>query len=95
MRMKFISSPRRSFRSRTGPLGVSFAMTRLDTQRIVEALSPLLGHTGPSTGLDGRSGAAGAAAAWRRIMIALAEESPTVLVLEDLQRADDALLDAV
>ena len=28
-------------------------------------------------------------------MIALAEEAPTVLVLEDLQRADDALLDAV
>ncbi len=74
---------------------ISTLLPRLDTQRIVEALSPLLGHAGPSAGLDGRSGAAGAAAAWRRIMIALAEESPTVLVLEDLQRADDALLDAV
>ena len=70
-------------------------LPRLDTQRIVEALSPLLGNASPSGGLDGRSGAAGAAAAWRRIMIALAEESPTVLIIEDLQRADDALLDAV
>jgi class 3 adenylate cyclase/predicted ATPase len=74
---------------------ISQLLPRLDTQRIVEALSPLLGHAGPHAGLDGRSGAAGAAAAWRRIMIALAEESPTVIVLEDLQRADDALLDAV
>jgi tetratricopeptide (TPR) repeat protein len=70
-------------------------LPRLDTQRIVDALSPLLGHAGPAGGLDGRSGAAGAAAAWRRIMVALAEESPTVIVLEDLQRADEALLDAV
>ncbi len=70
-------------------------LPRLDAPRIAQALSPLLGHSSPSGGLDGRSGAAGAAAAWRRIMIALAEESPTVLVLEDLQRADDALLDAV
>jgi class 3 adenylate cyclase/tetratricopeptide (TPR) repeat protein len=70
-------------------------LPRLDTQRIVDALSPLLGHAGPAGGLDGRSGAAGAAAAWRRIMVALAEESPTVIVLEDLQRADDALLDAI
>ncbi len=70
-------------------------LPRLDTQRIVEALGPLLGHAGAAGGRDGRSNAAGAAEAWRRIMIALAEESPTVLVLEDLQRADDALLDAV
>jgi class 3 adenylate cyclase/tetratricopeptide (TPR) repeat protein len=70
-------------------------LPRLDTHRIVDALSPLLGHAGPAGGLDGRSGAAGAAAAWRRIMVALAEESPTVVVLEDLQRADEALLDAV
>ncbi|MCW2548045.1 MAG: adenylyl cyclase class-3/4/guanylyl cyclase, partial [Mycobacterium sp.] len=70
-------------------------LPRVDTQRIVDALSPLLGHAGPAGGLDGRSGAAGAAAAWRRIMVALAEESPTVIVLEDLQRADEALLDAV
>ena len=70
-------------------------LPRLDTQRIVDALSPLLGHAGPAGGLDGRSGAAGAAAAWRRIMVALAEDSPTVIVLEDLQRADEALLDAV
>jgi class 3 adenylate cyclase len=74
---------------------ISEILPRLDTQRIVDALSPLLGHASPSGGLDGRSGAAGAAAAWRRIMIALAEDSPTVLVLEDLQRADDALLEAV
>jgi class 3 adenylate cyclase/tetratricopeptide (TPR) repeat protein len=74
---------------------ISHLLPRLDTQRIVEALSPLLGHTGATAGLDGRPNAAGAAAAWRRIMIALAEEAPTVLVLEDLQRADDALLDAV
>ena len=70
-------------------------LPRLDTQRIAAALSPLLGHAVPAGGLDGRSGEAGAAAAWRRIMIALAEEAPTVLVLEDLQRADDALLDAI
>jgi class 3 adenylate cyclase/predicted ATPase len=70
-------------------------LPRVDSQRIVDALSPLLGHAGPPGGLDGRSGAAGAAAAWRRIMVALAEESPTVIVLEDLQRADEALLDAV
>ncbi len=70
-------------------------LPRLDTQRIVEALSPLLGNASPAGGLDGRSGEAGAAAAWRRIMIALAEESPTVILIEDLQRADDALLDAV
>ena len=74
---------------------LSQLLPRLDTQRIVDALSPLLGHAGPAGGLDGRSGAAGAAAAWRRIMVALAEESPTVIVLEDLQRADEALLDAV
>jgi class 3 adenylate cyclase len=37
----------------------------------------------------------GVAETWRRAMIALAEEAPTVIVLEDLHRAEDALLDAV
>jgi tetratricopeptide (TPR) repeat protein len=70
-------------------------LPRLDNQRMVQAVSPLLGHAGSAAELGGRSGAAGAADAWRRIMIALAEEAPTVFVLEDLQRADDALLDAI
>jgi hypothetical protein len=35
------------------------------------------------------------AEAWRRAMIASAEEIPTVIVLEDLHRAHDALLDAI
>ncbi len=74
---------------------IAAVLPKLDTQRIVQALSPLLGHASPVSGLDGRSGEAGAAAAWRRIMVALAEEAPTVIVMEDLQRADDALLDAV
>ncbi len=73
------------------------SLPRLDTDRVVEGLRPLLGHLdrARSDARDAVAGAAGAAAAWRRVMIALAEEAPTVLVLEDLQRADDALLDAV
>jgi class 3 adenylate cyclase/tetratricopeptide (TPR) repeat protein len=55
-------------------------------------LLPLLGIAEDSLGGDRR---ADAFVAWRRFVEALAEESPTVLVFEDLHWADDGLLDFV
>ena len=84
---------------RTRRLAAQLAEVIPDAQRLTAALEPLLAAAQPADGgaaappdLRGRSGAA---EAWRRVMIALAEDAPTVLVLEDLHRADDALLDAV
>ena len=58
-------------------------------------------HLRPLVGLDvqaalsGEDGRAEAFAAWRRFFEALAEDSPTVLVFEDVHWADDALLDFI
>jgi class 3 adenylate cyclase/tetratricopeptide (TPR) repeat protein len=54
-------------------------------------LQPLVGLGGAATLGDDRRGEA--FAAWRRFLEALAERNPTVLVVEDLHWADDALLD--
>jgi len=54
-------------------------------------LQPLVGLAGGADIGGGRRGEA--FAAWRRFLEALAERSPTVLVVEDLHWADDALLD--
>jgi class 3 adenylate cyclase/tetratricopeptide (TPR) repeat protein len=56
------------------------------------------GHLQPLVGLAGGAEIGGdrrgeAFAAWRRFLEALAERNPTVLVVEDLHWADDALLD--
>jgi predicted ATPase len=45
--------------------------------------------------MAGGSGRVEAFAAWRRLFEAMAEERPTVLVFEDIQRADAAMLDFV
>src|SRR5205823_6910750 len=60
----------------------------------------LEGHLRPLVGLGGDLEAQGdrrseAFAAWRRFLEALAEQRPLVLVFEDLQWADDGLLDFV
>ncbi len=57
-----------------------------------------LRHLRPLVGLDSGSALAGdrrseAFAAWRRLFEALAEQHPFVLVVEDIQWADDGLLD--
>ena len=58
---------------------------------LMEQLRPLVGLAGAAElGGDRR---AEAFAAWRRFLEALAEQGPTVLVVEDLHWADDALLD--
>ncbi|HEU5278932.1 MAG TPA: adenylate/guanylate cyclase domain-containing protein, partial [Gaiellaceae bacterium] len=54
-------------------------------------LRPLVGLTGDELTSD----QAGAFAAWRRFLEAIADEGPTVLVFEDLHWADDGLLDFV
>jgi class 3 adenylate cyclase/tetratricopeptide (TPR) repeat protein len=54
-------------------------------------LRPLVGLAGPAQDAQDRQGEA--FAAWRRFCEALAEQGPTVLVVEDLHWADDLLLD--
>jgi class 3 adenylate cyclase len=54
-------------------------------------LQPLVGLTGGTEVGGDRRGEA--FAAWRRFLEALAEQSPAVLVIEDLHWADEALLD--
>ncbi|MFL6068312.1 MAG: AAA family ATPase [Gaiellaceae bacterium] len=58
------------------------------------------GHVRPLVGLDAADGAGGdrrseVHSAWRRLLEALAEHRPLVLVFEDLHWADDGLLDFV
>jgi predicted ATPase/class 3 adenylate cyclase len=57
---------------------------------VEEHLRPLIGVGGAEPGEDRR---AEAFAAWRRFLEALAEQGPTVLVIEDLHWADELLLD--
>jgi class 3 adenylate cyclase/tetratricopeptide (TPR) repeat protein len=64
-----------------------------DVQWIERSLRPLVGLDAP--GEQGEERQAMAFAAWRRFFEGLAERSPTVLVFEDLQWADDGLLDFV
>jgi class 3 adenylate cyclase/tetratricopeptide (TPR) repeat protein len=64
-----------------------------DADWIESRLSPLVGLA-PDREL-GRDGQAEAFTAWRAFLEALADRRPLVLVLEDLQWADDGLLDFV
>ena len=71
------------------------AVTRLASEareaRWLEAeLRALVGVSGNGTGA---AGAETAAAAWRRLLEAIAERGPAVLVFEDLHWADEGLLD--
>src|SRR5438445_3860108 len=60
-----------------------------DVDWVLSHLHPLVGHAG-----DGASGSQEEAfAAWRRFFEALAEQRTIVLVFEDIQWADDGLLD--
>jgi class 3 adenylate cyclase len=62
-----------------------------DTEWVVSHLRPLVGRTS-----DGASASQEEAfAAWRRFFEALAEQRPLVLVFEDIQWADDGLLDFI
>jgi class 3 adenylate cyclase/tetratricopeptide (TPR) repeat protein len=64
-----------------------------DADWVVKRLQPLVGlGAGPEPTSDNRSEAFGA---WRRFLEALAGQSPLVLVFEDLQWADEGLLDFV
>ncbi|HEX5937684.1 MAG TPA: adenylate/guanylate cyclase domain-containing protein [Actinomycetota bacterium] len=58
---------------------------------VVRHLRPLIGLAHESAA--GQEGSDEARAAWRRLLEALAERRPTVLILEDLHWADDHLLD--
>jgi class 3 adenylate cyclase/tetratricopeptide (TPR) repeat protein len=60
---------------------------------LVRHLRPLVGIDTDELGAGDRRGEA--FAAWRRLLEALAEERPLVLVFDDLHWADDALLDFV
>jgi class 3 adenylate cyclase/tetratricopeptide (TPR) repeat protein len=73
---------------------VADAISNADDTRWVES------HLRPLVGLESQTGLGGdrrseAFAAWRRFLEALAEQGPTVLVLEDLHWADEGLLDFV
>jgi class 3 adenylate cyclase len=59
--------------------------------QVKERLAALLGLPGASG--DVGDAVAASHAAWRRYLLALAEDAPTVLVLEDLHWADDGFLD--
>ena len=62
-----------------------------DVEWVLSHLRPLVGQAG-----DGASGSQEEAfAAWRRFFEALAEQHPLVLVFEDIQWADEGLLDFV
>jgi class 3 adenylate cyclase/tetratricopeptide (TPR) repeat protein len=63
-----------------------------EVEWLVSMLRPLVGVAEAASGADRR---AEAFAAWRRLLEALADERPTVLVFEDLHWADDGLLDFV
>jgi tetratricopeptide (TPR) repeat protein len=64
-----------------------------DAEWVERSLRPLVGLGGADE--QGREQQAMMAAGWRRFFEGLAERTPTVLVFEDLQWADDALLDFV
>ena len=64
-----------------------------DAEWVERSLRPLLGLGG--AGEQGQERQAMTFAAWRRFFEALSERSPTVIVFEDLQWADDGLLDFV
>ncbi|HEX5597495.1 MAG TPA: adenylate/guanylate cyclase domain-containing protein [Micromonosporaceae bacterium] len=57
-----------------------------EVDRLVNALSPLVGLPGTVLPVEETEGA------WRRFLIALAARRPTVLVFEDLHWADEAML---
>jgi class 3 adenylate cyclase/tetratricopeptide (TPR) repeat protein len=61
-----------------------------DADWVLSHLRPLVGQTGDSAGSQEE-----AFAAWRRFFEALAEEHALVLVFEDVQWADDGLLDFI
>jgi predicted ATPase/class 3 adenylate cyclase len=64
-----------------------------DAEWVERSLRPLVGLGG--VGEQGVEQQAMMSAGWRRFFEGLAEQTPTVLVFEDLQWADDALLDFV
>ena len=64
-----------------------------ETRWVTGHLRPLVGLGGDADSAEDRIGEA--FAAWRRYFEALAERGPAVLVFEDLQWADDGLLDFV
>ena len=61
--------------------------------QVKDELAALIGLPGPSSVSKSANRVDASHAAWRRYLLALAEDAPTVLVLEDLHWADDALLD--
>ncbi|MGZ6793428.1 MAG: ATP-binding protein, partial [Mycobacteriales bacterium] len=64
--------------------------------QVKERLGALLGLPGPAgEGNEALDDVTGSHAAWRRYLLALAEDAPTVLVVEDLHWADDGLLDVL
>jgi predicted ATPase/class 3 adenylate cyclase len=65
-----------------------------DRAWVEQQLRPLAGLA-VQTVLSVEGGRAEAFAAWRRFFEALAEDGPTVLIFEDVQWADDALLDFI
>jgi class 3 adenylate cyclase/tetratricopeptide (TPR) repeat protein len=61
-----------------------------DTEWVLSHLRPLVGQASAAPGSQDE-----AFAAWRRLWEALAEQRPLVLVFEDIQWADDGLLDFI
>ncbi|HKO86513.1 MAG TPA: AAA family ATPase [Actinomycetota bacterium] len=64
---------------------------RLEADWVTSHLRPLVGLSAAGEASSGRQ--AEAFAAWRRFLEALASRHPTVMLVEDLHWADDALLD--
>ena len=71
----------------------ALSLERADAEWIGRHLRPLVGLEAPTELHGDRRGEA--FAAWRRFLEALADQRPLVLVFEDLQWADDGLLDFV
>ncbi|MFI9203813.1 BTAD domain-containing putative transcriptional regulator [Streptomyces sp. NPDC053048] len=63
-----------------------------ETDRMLSLLTPLVV---PEAATWLGAGTAGVLDAWRRFLVALAAERPLVLIIDDLHRADAALLDCV
>src|SRR5262249_26975469 len=75
-------------------LDAAIAALRLegtDARWVRNQVGPLIGVAAPSDG----SGQSEAVGGWRTFLEAIAAQSPTVLVFDDLHSADDALLDFI
>ena len=71
----------------------TLGLAERDREWVTRHLGPLVGLEAATSRSEGSR--VEAFAAWRRFLVALAEDGPTVLVFEDIHWADDTLLDFI